>query len=239
MISKYISPNKCKIAAIISLVVSAVLYILHKPVLDYMHLTNHTQGFVSDLTLTIFLSVLRVALFGVYILFHNNKVISKFFSVLLAADIISEIYIIIEEMKLIVSYSNYNAGMEWVKPIMDQFTRNIIIATIYLAVFLFLFIDSLKKHKFLKISRVIVLIMTLFVLFPAIRSFDYNLMYGIVSCSGFFFDFALLIYYFCIAENKNNAMLESELHRLKTEHENGSITDEEYTSAKQNILNSL
>lgn len=233
--------TKYKITAIILLVVSVVFNILQKPVFNYLVLTGQEmQRPMQIFTFSFFLFVIEAVLIGTYMLCANNKVISKFFSVALLVDIVSRIYSIISLIKLIVAYSNYNAGMEWVKPIISQYTTNVLISTAYLAAFVFLLIDALKKHKFLKVSRIVMLVIAALSLFAVIMNFvNNNVLYALVSSYGFFFTFAFLIYYFRIAENKNKTTLESELHRLKAEYENGNITDEEYTTAKQNILNSL
>ncbi len=241
MIEKNTALNKYKITAIILLVVSVAFNILQKPIFDYLVLTGQeVQRPMQIFTFTFFMFVIEAVLFGAYILFPNNKVISKFFTVALVVDIVSRIYSIISLIKLIVAYSNYPTDMEWVKPIISQYTINVLIASVYLVAFLFLLIDLLKKHKYLKVSRIVMLVVAVFGLFAVILNFvNSNVMYAIVSSYGFFFTVALLIYYFRIAENKSKITLEDELHRLKAEYENGSITEEEYTTAKQKILNSL
>lgn len=241
MIEKDKAVNKYKITAIILLVASIAFNILQKPVFNYLVLTGKVMKRpMQFFTFTFFMFVIETVLFGAYILFKNNKIISKFFSVILAVDIVSRIYSIISLIKLIVAYSNYNAGTEWVKPIISQYISNVLISTAYLVAFLFLFIDSLKKHKFLKISRIIMLVITALGFLSVIMNFvNNNVMYAIVSSYGFLFTVAFLIYYFCIADNKNKVTLENELHRLKTEYESGIITAEEYANAKRNILNSL
>lgn len=233
--------TKYKISAIILLVLSVVFNILQKPVFNYLVLTGQEmQRPMQIFTFSFFLFVIEAVLIGIYILIANNKVVSKFFALALLVDIVSRIYSIISLIKLIIAYSNYNAGMEWVKPIISQYTTNVLISTAYLAAFVFLLIDALKKHKFLKVSRIVMLVIAALSLFAVIMNFvNNNVLYALVSSYGFFFTFAFLIYYFRIAENKNKTALESELHRLKAEYENGNITDEEYTTAKQNILNSL
>lgn len=130
--------------------------------------------------------------------------------------------------------------MEWVKSIISQYTKNVLISTAYLAAFVFLLIDVLKKHKFLKASHIVMLVIATLSLFAVIMNFvNHNVLYALVSSYGFLFIAVFLIYYFRIAENKNKIALESELHKLKTEFENGNITDKEYTIAKQHILNNL
>ncbi len=233
--------TKYKITAIILLVVSVVFNILQKPVFNYLVLTGQEmQRPMQIFTFSFFLFVIEAILIGIYILIANNKVVSKFFAVALLVDIVSRVYSIISIIKLIVTYSNYNADMEWVKPIISQYTTNVLFSTAYLAAFAFLLIDVLKKHKFLKVSRIVISVIATLSLFAVINNFvNYNVLYAIVSSYGFLFIAVFLIYYFRIAENKNKITLESELHRLKTEYENGNITAEEYATAKQNILNSL
>lgn len=233
--------TKYKIGAVILLVVSVVFNILKKPVFNYLVLTGQEmQRPMQIFTFSFFLFAIEALLIATYMFFANNKVVSKFFAVALLVDIVSRIYSIISIIKLIVAYSNYNADMEWVKPIISQYTKNVLISTAYLAVFVFLFIDALKKHKFLKVSRIVISAISALSLLSVIMNFvNYNVLYALVSSCGFFFILAFLIYYFRIAENKNKTTLESELYRLKAEYENGNITDEEYAKAKQNILNSL
>ncbi len=233
--------TKYKIITIILLVVSVVFDILQKPVFNYLVLTGQeTQRSMQVFTFSFFFFVIEAFLIAAYMFFANNKVISKFFAVALLVDIVSRVYSIISIIKLIVTYSNYNADMEWVKPIISQYTTNVLFSTAYLAAFAFLLIDVLKKHKFLKVSRIVISVIATLSLFAVINNFvNYNVLYAIVSSYGFLFIAVFLIYYFRIAENKNKITLESELHRLKTEYENGNITAEEYATAKQNILNSL
>lgn len=233
--------NKYKITVIILLAVSVAFNILQTPVFNYLVLTGQEmQRPMQNFTFPFFLFVIEAVLIGAYILFTNNKIISKFFSVALAVNIVSRVYSIISLVKLIVAYSNYPAGMEWVKPIISQYTTNALVSTAYLAAFVFLFIDALRKHKFLKVSRIVMLVIAALGLFAVIMNFvNNNVLYAIVSSYGFFFTLVFLIYYFRIAENKSKTNLENELHRLKTEYESGSITDEEYANAKQNILNNL
>ncbi len=233
--------TKYKISAIILLVVSVIFNILQKPVFNYLVLTGQEmQRPMQIFTFSFFLFLIEAVLIGAYILFTNNKVISNFFVAALIVNVVSRVYSIISLIKLIVAYSNYNAGMEWVKPIISQYTTNVLISIAYLAAFLFLLIDALKKHKFLKVSRIVVLVIAALGLLSVIMNFvNNNVMYAIVSSYGFFFTVTLLIYYFRIAENKSKITLENELHRLKAEYENGNITDEEYTTAKAKILNSL
>ncbi len=233
--------TKYKIGAVTLLVVSVVFNILQKPVFNYLVLTGQEmQRPMQIFTFSFFLFVIEAVLIGAYILFTNNKVISKFFVAALVVNVVSRVYSIISLIKLIVAYSNYNTGMEWVKPIISQYTTNVLISIAYLAAFVFLVIDALKKHKFLKVSRIFVLVVAALGLLSVIMNFvNYNVLYALVSSYGFLFIAVFLIYYFRIAENKNKTTLESELHRLKAEYENGNITDEEYTTAKQNILNNL
>lgn len=239
MIKKTLS--KYKITAIILLIVSVVFNILQKPVFNYLVLIGQEmQRPMQIFTFSFFLFVIEAVFIGTYMLCANNKVVSKFFSVALFVDIVSRTYSIISIVKLIIAYSNYNADMEWVKPIISQYTTNVLISTAYLSAFVFLLIDALKKHKFLKVSRIVMLVIAALSLFAVIMNFvNNNVLYALVSSYGFFFTFAFLIYYFRIAENKNKTTLESELYRLKTEYESGSITDEEYATAKQKILQSL
>lgn len=233
--------TKYKIGAVTLLVVSVVFNILQKPVFNYLVLTGQEmQRPMQIFTFSFFLFVIEAVLIGAYILFTNNKVISKFFVAALVVNVVSCVYSIISLIKLIVAYSNYNTGMEWVKPIISQYTTNVLISIAYLAAFVFLVIDALKKHKFLKVSRIFVLVVAALGLLSVIMNFvNCNVLYALVSSYGFLFIAVFLIYYFRIAENKNKTTLESELHRLKAEYENGNITDEEYTTAKQNILNNL
>lgn len=233
--------TKYKITAMVLLVVSIVFWILQKPVFNYLVLTGQeTQSPMQTLTLPFFLFVIEAVLMGAYILFSNNKVISKFFVAALAVNVFSRVYSIINLIKLIVAYSNYNTEMEWVKPLIAQYTTTALISTAYLSAFVFLFIDALKKHKFLKASRMVMVVIVALSLLSVIMNFvNYGVMNAFVSSCGFLFNFALLIYYFHIAENKNESVLENELHRLKTAYESGNITDEEYAKAKQNVLNDL
>ncbi len=241
MIEKDKALNKYKITALILLVVSLAFNILQKPVFNYLVLTGQVmQRPIQIFTFKFFVFVIEAVLFGAYILFTNNKVISKFFSMVLAADIVSRIYSIISWIRLIIMFSNYNSGMKWTKPIINQYITNVLVSVAYLAAFIFLLIDTLKKHKFLKVSRIIMLVIAAWGLLGVIMNFvNNNVLYALVSSYGFFFNLVFLIYYFCIAENRNMTTLESELHRLKTEYEGGNITPEEYANERQNILNSL
>lgn len=250
--------TKYKISTVTLIAVSVVLNIFQNPIYNYLILSGkesfsnaplQTMQEMSNLaslkplpivTFSTCMFVVEAALFVLYILGKHNKYISKAFCAAIAVNIISRIYSVFNLIKLIVAYSNYNADMEWVKPIISQYTTNVLISMAYLAAFVFLFIDALKKHKFLKASRIVMLVIAARSLFAVIMNFvNYNVLYALVSGYGFFFTLALLIYYFRIAENKNKITLESELYRLKAEYENGNITDEEYTTAKQNILNNL
>lgn len=250
--------TKYKISAVILIAVSVVLNIFQNPIYNYLILSGkesfsnaplQTMQEMSNLaslkplpivTFSTCIFVVEAALFVLYILGKHNKYISKAFCAAIAVNIISRIYSVFNLIKLIVAYSNYNANMEWVKPIISQYTTNVLISTAYLAAFVFLFIDALKKHKFLKMSRIVISAISALSLFAVIMNFTTNnVLYALVSSYGFFFTFALLIYYFRIAENKNKTTLESELHRLKAEYENENITAEEYATAKENILNSL
>lgn len=241
MTLKNISLSKYKIIVIALLVVSVTLNILQRPVYDHLFLLGQDmRNPIKTFTFTFFLFVLEAILISAYILFQKNKILSKFFSVALIVNIVSRIYSIINLIKLIGAYSQYNAGMEWVKPIIRQYTTNVLIATVYLFAFLFLLIDSLSRHKHLKISRIIMLVIATINLFTVIMNFvNHNALYAFVLNYGFFFTLALLIYYFFLAKNKSKISLENELYRLKAEYENGNITIEEYTISKQNILSNL
>lgn len=248
--------TKYKIGTVTLIAVSVVLNIFQNPIYSILILSGResfsnappqTMQGMSNLasskplpivTFSTCIFVVEAALFALYILGKHNKYISKAFCTAIVVNIISRIYSVFNLIKLIVAYSNYNADMEWVKPIISQYTTNVLISTAYLAAFVFLFIDALKKHKFLKMSRIVISAISALSLFAVIMNFTTNnVLYALVSSNGFFLTFALLIYYFRIAENKT--ILESELHRLKAEYENGSITAEEYATAKEHILNSL
>ncbi len=241
MTLKNISFSKYKIIVITLFIISITLNILQRPVYDYLFLLGQDMiNPIKTFTFAFFLFVLEAILVSIYILVPKNKITSKFFSVALIANIVSRISSIFNLIKLIGAYSQYNAGMEWVKPIISQYTKSLLITTIYLFAFTFLLIDSLSKHKFLKISRIIMLVIATIHLFTVIMNFvNHNALYALVLNYGFFFTLALLIYYFFLAKNKSKISLENELYRLKAEYENGNITIEEYTTAKQNILSDL
>lgn len=248
--------NKPRIAAIILTAVSALFFILQKPLYNFLFWRGEVTilkspiasekelyAFESGRSLSVFtfssaLFLLEALLFIVYIL-ESSKITARFFAIILSVDIVLRIYSIINLLILVATYGDYPTNIE-VDYIIEQYTKSILLSLACLVLYIILLVDALKKHKFLKASRAVISVIAVLNLLASLNNFiNNNVIYGIVSSYGLLFTAALLIYYFRIAENKNSFTLESKLYKLKSEYESGKLTGEEYAAAKQNILNKL
>lgn len=168
-------------------------------------------------------------LFGLYLLFPTGRITSSFFSVWLGIDVVCRLYSLITWIRFFVLYSAY----------IKTSPLSVVFSAVYLAIFIFLLIDSLKKHRHLKLARILVsglLLLNVIGVFG--NAFSYGLTDALVSGYYTLFLLALFGYYFLLAENSVGA-LEAALYRLKRAYENGAITAERYAEEKRKLLRKL
>ena len=236
--------NKHIITMLILLGVSILLFALQQPILKYLILIGKEierphQSFSVFGLFTIVRTVLIVI--SVFLI-KNKKAFVYLFATAMGLAIISQIVSLTNTISLITVYSNnFNADTNlWLIPVLRQNYINLFINILYLLIYAFLFIDIVMKHRFIKITKIIMLIFFVLSLVSMIGNFTSNsVLYAITLCSGLFLSLAMLVYYWLIAENNHTMKLEEELQRLKNDFDNGLITTEEYAAKKEAVLKRL
>lgn len=234
--------NKYVITILILFAASIVLSFLREPILNYLVMCGKEveQPFLTFYTPQFFMFLISNILVALYLIFRNKKALSWLFAIAVGVNVISQIYTMFSTIELITAYNSYNAGLEWVKPVMSQMYISLLINIVYALIYVFLLIDVIAKHKFLKITKCIVLAFLILNAISTIMNFtDSNALYAITLGYGLLSSLAMAIYYWCIAENNTTLKLEEELQKLKTDFNNGVITTEEYAIKKEAVLKRL
>ena len=234
--------GKYKIALVAFFGISIILALLQQPVLNYLILVgkevdrNYSTSIVNYLIMVARAALICLSVF----LTKQKKVATWLFSIAIGISVVLQVFSIASTAEVIAAYSNYNAGMEWVKPVLSQLYISQSINIAYLLIHSFLFVDAVMRHKFIKITKIINLVLLGLALVSTVGNFAANsILYAITLTSGLFSSAAMATYYWFIAQNNHALSLEDELKKLKEQFNNNEITADDYAAKKEAVLRRL
>ncbi len=197
-----------KTAAVLIIIISLVLNFLQTPFYN-KYAVPAGQGYVQypRISLSVIIFLIRQILLAVYIIMYDNKKAKKhywIFSLSLSFTIFSLFLSLCSNVYALTLISNIAAARDH---ILSLYLSDIIMSVMYILFFIFLLVDSIRKHRFLTASRCVISVYFMNSIRPIINYFLNNhALYALSLCSGYFYTVALLIYYFAIATNKTDSL---------------------------------